>query len=728
MSKNPSPGEDQFMPPVSAFAGPIAELVGHRLLSPPTRPGLLASLVQYEVVRVLGGGGMGVVVLARDPEKGRDVAVKLIKPELVSDQRIRHRFVKEAGHLQKLKHPNVVPVLEVSDRAEGPYFVMPFFEKGSLAQRIRPGQALEPEIILDIARQIADGLGFAHRHGIIHRDLKPANILLGVDGKSCLADFGLARTMFNDTIVDVERDQMEGTAPYMSPGVAAGNAEDTRCDIYAFGALLYEMLTGEPPYAGRNTNDIRNQILAGPPKPIRDRNPAADLGLTTVAEGAMARELRDRYADMADVAADLDRIAAGKAPVGPHGISGRVKQLPFSWWIPGGIALIAVGLWMLWSSAPTKPAVTAPPIATNAPPVLVQVGPPPHPVPATNTGVAPKIGWQVSILAGQRGISGSADGAAANAQFRSPGGIAVDASGNVYVADTGNNTIRAITHDGTVTTLAGAAGKAGRNDGGQAEARFLAPLGIAVDRAGNVYVAEFASDIIRKITPGGTVATLAGSAGNPGSEDGSGDDAHFRNPWSVAVDSAGNVFVADKSNFTIREITPFGRVSTDAGLAGKAGSADGPGSYARFNDPHSVAVDAGTASGIVYVADTGNNLLRAVSPSGMVTTLAGKTGNPGIVDGVRGKARFLNLQCVSVGESGNIYVLDGDCIRKVTPAGAVTTLPRSALVDEGGQSIHPTSLAADSVGNLYLVDGLNNVIWKATPPKNIALDASTPSK
>ena len=191
--------------------------MGHRLLSPPTRPGLLASLGRFEVVRVLGGGGMGVVVLARDSEKGRDVAIKLIKPELVSDQRIVHRFVKEAGHLQKLKHPNVVPVLEVSDRPEGPYFVMPYFERGSLANRIKPGQPMETDAILDIARQVADGLGFAHRHGIIHRDLKPANILLGTDGKSFLADFGLARTMFNDSIVDVEREQLEGTAPYMSP-------------------------------------------------------------------------------------------------------------------------------------------------------------------------------------------------------------------------------------------------------------------------------------------------------------------------------------------------------------------------------------------------------------------------------------------------------------------------------------------------------------------------------
>ena len=131
-----------------------------------------------------------------------------------------------------------------------------------------------------------------------------------------MADFGLARTLFNDTIVDVESRQLEGTAPYMSPAVAAGDAEDTRCDIYSFGALLYEMLTGHPPYKGRGTKEILDQIIAGPPKPITSLNPDADRGLVAVAEGCMARELRDRYADMRDVLKDLQRIKEGKPPIG----------------------------------------------------------------------------------------------------------------------------------------------------------------------------------------------------------------------------------------------------------------------------------------------------------------------------------------------------------------------------------------------------------------------------
>ena len=312
----PKENQPPFMPPVSSFTGPVGELIAQRMLSPPPRPGLLAVVDHFEILRLLGGGGMGIVLLARDSATGREVAIKLVKSDLVTNQHAVHRFLKETGHLKRLVHTNIVPVEEISDRPEGPYFVMPYFEKGSLASRIKPGQPLDTESILDIAIQVAEGLSFAHRSGIIHRDLKPANILLGAGGRVCLADFGLARTMFNDTIVDVESRQLEGTAPYVSPAIAAGDAEDTRCDIYSFGALLYEMLTGQPPYQGRGTKEILDQILAGPPKPITSLNPGADRGLIMVAEGCMARELRDRYADMRDVLKDLHRVQMQQAPFG----------------------------------------------------------------------------------------------------------------------------------------------------------------------------------------------------------------------------------------------------------------------------------------------------------------------------------------------------------------------------------------------------------------------------
>jgi sugar lactone lactonase YvrE len=676
-------GQPEFVPPVSVFSGPIAELVGHRLLSPPNRPGLLATLARYGVARVLGGGGMGVVLLARDSESGRDVALKMVRPELVGDPRVVHRFVKEAGHLQKLKHPNVVPVLEVSDRPQGPYFVMPYFDQGSLAQRIKPGQPLDSPAALDIAMQVAAGLQFAHRRGIIHRDLKPANILLGAGGKTCLADFGLARTMFNDSIVDVEREQMEGTAPYMSPGVAAGDAEDTRCDIYAFGALLYEMLTGEPPYVGRGTQDIRKQILAGPPKPILQRNPEADRGLATVAEGAMARELRNRYADMTDVLADLERIKQGRAPAGPHGLARRVRHIPAGVWIASGVALLAL-VWMLWPGTPPKPPGTAPGPVSPPPTAVVK---PPEAVPSV-----PLVA-SLPMLVGAISAAGTNDGIGSEARFFSPAAIAVDKAGCIYVADMGNHDIRKISPLGDVRTLAGMAGKPGQLDGEGSDARFTAPSGIAVDESGNVYVAEFASDDIRKISPEGAVSLLAGSPGNPGWKDDKGDNAHFRNPWSIAVDRQGNVYVADMDNFAIRQITPDGRVSTLAGKPGAAGFADGPRDTARFGNPRGIAVDS---EGRVYVADTANEAVRRVSASGDVKTIVLLPHPAG----------------VAVDAAGAVYVADDLGIHKISN-GKVELLPPLPLTSNpDGPFARADGLAVDSRGVLYIVDTARDVICR----------------
>ena len=486
----PKENPSAFMPPVSSFTGPIAELIAQRMLSPPPRPGLLAVLDHFEILRLLGGGGMGVVLLARDSDTGRDVAIKLVKSDLVTNQNVVHRFLREAGHLKRLRHTNIVPVQEISDRAEGPYFVMPYFEKGSLANRIKPGQPLDTETILDIAAQVAEGLSFAHRSGIIHRDLKPANILLDANGQVCLADFGLARTMFNDTIVDVESRHLEGTAPYMSPAVAAGDAEDTRCDIYSFGALLYEMLTGHPPYKGRSSKEILDQILAGPPRSITSLNPDADRGLVAVAEGCMARELRDRYADMRDVLKDLQRIKENKQPMGQRRFKGavgnklsQVSRVLKVIWIPACLAAIGLLGWMFWRERSTV-VIASQPIPTrgvsSAKSAIGNRQSAPPPIQAAAVSSQPAL--NVTTLAGQVGVGGYADGTGNQAQFRLPNNVAVDNAGNVYVADTGNNTIREITPTGAVSTLAGVAGSHGSCRRHRQKARFWAPFGIAVDQ------------------------------------------------------------------------------------------------------------------------------------------------------------------------------------------------------------------------------------------------------
>jgi hypothetical protein len=190
--------------------------------------------------------------------------------------------------------------------------------------------------------------------------------------------------------------------------------------------------------------------------------------------------------------------------------------------------------------------------------------------------------------------------------------VAVDSAGNVYVADNYNDTIRKVTPDGMVTTLAGLAGSHGSADGTGSAAQFDGPESVAVDSAGNVYVADSYNDAIRKVTPDGVVTTLAGQPGSWGSADGTGSAAQFDLPSGVAVDSAGNLYVADLGNGTIRKVTAGGVVTTLADLAGSSGSNDGVGSAARFSGPRGVAVDS---AGNVYVAEYDNSTIRIGTPN-----------------------------------------------------------------------------------------------------------------
>ena len=267
---------------------------------------------------------------------------------------------------------------------------------------------------------------------------------------------------------------------------------------------------------------------------------------------------------------------------------------------------------------------------------------------------------EVTTLAGN-GNQGSENGPDTAASFFSPKGVAVDASGYVYVADWGNHLIRKISPAGEVTTFAGS-GMQGLANGPDTSASFNFPQGIAIDAAGNLYIGDSGNEMIRKISPPGGVTTLAGN-GSIGSSNGIGAAASFYNPIGIAVDASGNVFVADANNQVIRKITPSGTVTTYAGN-GDQGFANGPATSASFNSPKGVAVDA---SGNVYVADTGNNLIRQISLSGEVTTVAG-SGSAGSNNGNVAVATFNQPVSVAVDASGILYVADygNNLIRKIT--------------------------------------------------------------
>ncbi|MDR2208254.1 MAG: hypothetical protein LBE22_04690 [Azoarcus sp.] len=255
------------------------------------------------------------------------------------------------------------------------------------------------------------------------------------------------------------------------------------------------------------------------------------------------------------------------------------------------------------------------------------------------------LAGEVSTLAG--GEKGFVDGIGGDAKFYRPSGIAIDAAGNLYVADTFNYRIRKITPAGEVSTLAGS--EEGFADGIGSDAKFGEPEGIAIDAAGNLYVADRWNNRIRKITPAGEVSTFAG--GEDGFADGIGGGAKFRGPTSIAIDAAGNLYVADKWNNRVRKITPTGEVSTLAG--GEGGFADGIGDDARFRSPFGIAIDA---AGNLYVADEGNHRIRKITPAGEVSTLAGS--EYGFADGIGSAARFYRPFGIAIDAAGDLYVAD----------------------------------------------------------------------
>jgi hypothetical protein len=333
--------------------------------------------------------------------------------------------------------------------------------------------------------------------------------------------------------------------------------------------------------------------------------------------------------------------------------------------------------------------------------------------------------WAVSTLAGQAGTAASDDGNGGNARFNLLRGVAVDASGQIFVADTSNHTIRKVSPGGAVTTLAGSAGTSGSADGTGTSAQFNAPAGVAVDSSGNVYVADMLNHTIRKITSGGVVTTIAGSAGNAGAADGTGGNARFKEPVGIAVDGAGVLYVADSGNSTIRKISG-GTVSTLAGAAGETGRSDGTGAQARFDTPYGIAVDL---SGTIYVADTFNHVIRKVTSGGGVSTWAGQTGVSGYADGSGG--RFSGPASLSVDLLGTVYVAESanHTIRSISSDGTVNTLGGAAGQDGSGDGAGtnarfntPAGIAVSSSGTLYVGDSNNSTLRKmirvqvTTPP------------
>lgn len=332
--------------------------------------------------------------------------------------------------------------------------------------------------------------------------------------------------------------------------------------------------------------------------------------------------------------------------------------------------------------------------------------------------LTPEAGYNFSTIAGNFS-PGSNDGTGTGARFRTPLGSAVDGSGNVYVADSGNHIIRKITSGGVVTTLAGLAGTSGTADGTGNAARFNTPTGIALASDGNLYVTEGNSQTIRKVTTAGVVTTLAGLANTAGSTDGTGTGARFNNPRAIAfAANDGNLYVVEGQS-TVRKVTLGGVVTTFAGLALNNGSTDATGTSARFNFPNGIAAFGSN----LFIADSSNSVIRQVTiPGAVVTTLAGAAGQFSTTDGNGATARFNFPKGIAAASDGTLFIADtnSQTIRRIASGTADVTTVLGTIFQTGstdgvGSAARfnsPQALSTDSSGNLFISDSTNNTIRK----------------
>jgi beta-lactam-binding protein with PASTA domain len=275
---------------------------------------------RYELGGILGRGGMADVRVGRDLRLGRTVAIKQLRPDLASDETFQARFRREAQSAAALNHPSVVAVYDTGEAPDIhdnhiPYIVMEFVDGQTLRDILRDGRKLLPERALSITSDVLSALDYSHRQGIIHRDIKPANVMLTPSGQVKVMDFGIARALADASMTQTAA--VIGTAQYLSPEQARGEQVDARSDIYSTGCLLYELLTGRPPFIGESPVSVAYQHVREEARPPSQFNPDVSGTIDNIVAKSLAKKVDDRYQSAADMRADIERAIAGQAVAAP---------------------------------------------------------------------------------------------------------------------------------------------------------------------------------------------------------------------------------------------------------------------------------------------------------------------------------------------------------------------------------------------------------------------------
>ncbi len=291
---------------------------------------------RYEIGDLVGRGGMADVYAGRDTRLGRPVAIKMLRSDLAADETFQERFRREAQSAASLNHPSIVAVYDTGEApdpkgATVPYIVMELVEGRTLRDILRDGRKILPERALSITADILSALDYSHRAGIIHRDIKPANVMLTPDGKVKVMDFGIARAIADTSSAMTQTAAVIGTAQYLSPEQARGETVDARSDIYSTGCVLYELLTGRPPFVGDSPVSVAYQHVREEAKPPSQLNPDVSIAIDHIVAKALAKRVDDRYSSAGDMRKEIERVLAGGSVDAP------TQAVPV---VPGATAVV----------------------------------------------------------------------------------------------------------------------------------------------------------------------------------------------------------------------------------------------------------------------------------------------------------------------------------------------------------------------------------------------------
>ncbi len=567
---------------------------------------------RYRLLSLLGQGGMGQVWRAHDSLTNRVVALKVLPERFADDEQLRERFRRECRAVAQLTEPHVIPIHDFGDIDGRLYLNMRLIEGTDLRKVIQREGALPPRRAVAIIAQVADALQAAHDAGLVHRDVKPTNILLGADEFASLIDFGIAHAADDRTLTTIG--ETIGTVAYMAPEeISAEIKADARVDVYALTCVLYECLTGRPPFASALglQGVIAHHLHTPPPRPSTT-TPDVSTAFDAVIAKGMAKNPDDRYQTVRELAAAACAAVGESAVSATGGVAARHgRRIRLSPKIAGLLAAVAVtvvaavaviiGFQLQSGGGGNSPAPIAPAYSSQTP------------LPFTGVDL--------------------------------PTGVAVDTAGNVYVADIGNDRVVRLAAGASTPTPLSLTG-------------LKNPQGVAVDTAGNVYVTDTSNNRVMRLAAGASTPTPLPFTG-------------LKNPRGVAVDRAGDVYVADRGNDRVVRLAAGASAPTALPFTG-------------LQDPQGVAVDA---AGNVYVTELGTErVLRLAAGASAPTTLP--------ITGLK------DPQGVAVDTVGDVYVIDWgneSVVRLVAGASAPTTLPFTGLKN-------PQGVAVDTAGNVYVTD------------------------